>query len=172
MCITPNEPSKTSRNFKTLVAHLRQFSISDSQEEIVAEWEHLRFWECTKVGVCRCSKTGIVEHNAIIHKATGLVVEPIGSSCIRLFPEDMQEQFKEARDDYLQQKRNRIAKMKVGWGKYAHMTFLKLALHDSQYAEWLLGIPKYTAKTRHPCFHPDNKEIRKLLKKGIEQNRT
>ena len=172
MCITPNEPSKTSRNFKTLVAHLRQFSISDSQEEIVAEWEHLRFWECAIVGVCRCSKAGIVEHNAITHKATGLVVEPIGSSCIRLFPEDMQTEFKGARDSYMLNKRTRIASMKVGWGKYAHLTFLQLALQDAQYAQWLLSIPKYTTKTRHACFQPDNKEICKLLKKGIEHNGT
>ena len=59
-----------------------------------------------------------------------------------------------------------------GWGKYAHLTFLQLALQDAQYAQWLLSISKYTTKTRHACFHPDNKEICKLLKKGIEQNRT
>ena len=92
---------KTSRNFKILVAHLRQHSISKDPQEVVKEWEHLRLWECKVVGVCRCSKTGIVEHNAIVHRLTGLVVEPIGSSCIKMFPEDMRVQFKGAHDAYI-----------------------------------------------------------------------
>jgi hypothetical protein len=167
-----NDKTKTSRNFKILVAHLRQHSISKDPQEVVKEWEHLRLWECKEVGVCRCSKTGIVEHNAIVHRLTGLVVEPIGSSCIKMFPEDMRVQFKDAHDAYICKKRARVASMKVGWGKHAHLTFLQLALQDAQYAQWLLSISKYTTKTRHACFHPDNKEIRKLLKKGIEQNRT
>ena len=167
-----NDKTKTSRNFKILVAHLRQHSISKDPQELVKEWEHLRLWECKEVGVCRCSKTGIVEHNAIVHRLTGLVVEPIGSSCIKMFPEDMRVQFKDAHDSYMLNKRTRIASMKVGWGKYTHLTFLQLALQDAQYAQWLLSISKYTTKTRHACFHPDNKEIRKLLKKGIEHNGT
>ena len=161
-----------SRNYWKLIKALRPHSTSTYHLDILKEWSHVAFWECTHIGQCKCGKGGIVEHNAIAHKDTKHVVEPVGSSCISYFPKDVQLQFKGARDGYLREKEVRIANTRVGWGKYAHKTFHQLAKDDPQYAEWLLKIPKYTSKPSHPLSHPDHKEIRRLLKKGIERART
>jgi hypothetical protein len=168
---TPKEPTY-SRNYWKLIKALRQHSRSTHHLDVLKEWNHLKFWECNHIGECQCGKAGIVEHNSIVHRESQHLIEPIGSSCIGYFPDEVQMQFKEARDEYLYKKKIRIANTPVGWGTYAHKTFYQLAKDDPQYAQWLLNIPKYTSKPSHQLFHPDHKEIRRLLKMGIEQGST
>ena len=159
-----------SRNYWKLIEALREHSRSTYHLDVQKEWNHLKFWEGKHTGECQCGKTGIVEHNTIVHKDSQRIIEPIGSSCIGYFPDEMQMQFKEARDEYLHKKKLRIANTQVGWGKYANKTFYQLGQQDPLYAQWLLKIPKYTSKPSHPLFHPDHKEIRKLLQKGMEHS--
>ena len=163
----PKEPT-LSRNYWKLVKAILPHSVSKHHATALAEWEHARFHECQNTGRCLCGKRGIVEHNTIVHRLSGQTVHPIGSACIQYFPEEMRLQFKEAKTGYMYEKMMRIGNMTVGWGKYAHLTFYQLARQDPNYAEWLLSIPKYTSKTTHDKFHPDNKIIRLFLKRGIK----
>ena len=158
-----------SSNYWTLIRELKKHSTCTHHLDIVAEYEHVGVYE-RPYGVCTCGKHGIVVHNIIRHKPTGKIVDPVGSSCIGYFSRELNTEFKTAHSKYIKTKRERIATEPVTFGMYRGKTFYQLAKDDPSYAAWLLTLNKYTTNRGNPCYSPDNKEIRRLLQKGIRDH--
>lgn len=166
--LMPQEPKKSSHYWK-LINELKKHSTKTHHTDIIEEFEYVSTYERVW-GVCTCGKVGIVEHNIIRNKRTGETVDPIGSSCIGYFSGDLKRDFKSGQAEYMKAKRERIASELVYIGESRGITLYELAKKDPGRAAWLLAVNKFTTDRSNPCYHPDNKEKRRQLEKGIRDH--
>ena len=158
---------RCGKNFAKLIAYLEPYCVSKKPQDMLEEWNHLNTWE-EQHGVCRCGKTGIRFRASIIHKESGCIIEPIGSSCIDYFPPKVQDDYRQSIKDYLQKKRARIASTPLGWGEYRHLTPFKIGVEHPVSAQWYLTRTKLTTDIHSEFWHMDNDIIKEQLQKGIK----
>jgi len=151
---------------------LRKVILAHSESKVAAdafcEWEYGDMYEGPATSTCVCGKNPIVELNTVKHKVTGHILSPVGSVCIQHFGPEVVAEWRRARQVFLKTRKERIAQLKVGFGKYAHKTFLDVGRIDPSYAEWLLERPKYTRNPMNSTYDTDNSEICRLLRQGID----
>lgn len=105
MTLTPSPaPSKmmsgTDRgeiDFRNLLDALREHSVIQEEErwqEMLEEWKYLQHY--AEDDTCLCGKKHILYCHEVVHRDTGKVMGPIGSSCIDRFDEDFQTAAKAA----------------------------------------------------------------------------